>query len=129
MRTNDILQLFTPYIQRELSKLSAELSKTWDFQQFENGIMTLMNQLEACLISLTLSEFLTNPDTLTWLKLLGSKLGMRFKEYRVVNVRLCNGLQIPVTTPYFLKAKAKRGPKKRGQMGEGNTLDWQLWGF
>ena len=125
MRTNDILQLSTAYIQKELSRLSKELGETWDFEQFEKDVMALMNQLEACLIKVVLEELLTNPAILAWLKRLAGKLGMRFKEYRIVQVRLCNGLQIAITTPYFLKATPKRGKKKRGKMVEENTLGWK----
>ena len=51
MQTKTILQLFIPYIQRKVAKLSEELSKTWDFRQLEEGVMKLMNQLKTCLIA------------------------------------------------------------------------------
>ena len=129
MQTETILQLFTPYIQKEIAKLSKELNATWDFRQFEDGMMKLMNQLEACLIACVLDNCLTNADFLERLKLLGGKLGMYFKEYRTIRIRLCNGLQLSITTPYFLKAKSKRGRKKEAQMDEGSIWDWRFWAF
>jgi len=129
MQTNLILQLFTPYIQKEIAQLSKELNKTWDFRQFEDGVMKLMNQLEACLITCVLEECLTDFAFLMRLKVLAGKLGMRFKEYRTIRVRLCNGWQVTITTPYFIKAKPKRGRKKKGQMGGENILDWKFWVF
>jgi len=129
MQIDTILQLFTPYIQKEMRKLAEELGETWDFRQFEDDVMKLINQLEACLIACVLENCLTSADFLEQLKRLGGKLGMRFKEYRTLRMRLCNGLQLTLTTPYFLKAKPKRGRKKEGQMDRGSTWDWRFWAF
>lgn len=129
MQTNTILQLFTPYIQKEMERLSEELHKTWDFRQFEDGVRELMNQLEACITMCVLEEYLTDFNFLMQLKKLAGKLGMRFKEYRTLRIRVGNGLQISITTPYFIKAKPKRGRKKKGQMGGGNISDWRFWAF
>jgi len=129
MQTEAILQYFVPYIQREIAKLSEELSKTWDFRQFEDEMMKLMAQLEACLITCVLEERLTDPAFLKQLKLLGSKLGMGFKEYRRIRVRLCSGVQVTITTPYFLKAKPKRGRRKRGPNGRGKHLGLEVLGI
>lgn len=129
MQTETILQYFVPYIQKEIAKLSEELSKTWDFRQFEDEMMKLMNQLEACLIMCVLEERLTDPAFLMQLKLLGGKLGMRFKEYRTIRVRISSGLQLTITSPYFLKAKPKRGRKKRGPNGRGKHLGLEVLGI
>ncbi len=120
MQTDTILQFFTPFIQREIMKLSKELSNTWDFRQFEDGMMNLINQLEAILTVCILEDLLSDPSFLKLLQLLGSKLGMRFQEYRTLRIRLCNGLQATIATPYFLKTKPKRGRKKKGQMVGGS---------
>ncbi len=93
MQTDTILQLFAPFIQKETAKLSKELSNTWDFRQFEDGMMKLMNQLEAILTMCVLEDCLSDPVFLMLLKLLGGKLGMRFQEYRTLRIRLCNGLR------------------------------------
>ena len=122
MQTDFIIQFFTPYIQRETVQLSKQLSETLDFRQFEDGMKKLMNQLEACITVCVLEEYLTNPDFLAQLKRLAGKLGMNFKEYRTLRIRLGNGVQISITTPYFIKAKPKRGRKKKGQMGGENIL-------
>lgn len=125
MQTDSIIQFFTPYIQRETAQLSEQLSKTQDFRQFEDGMRKLMNQLEACITMCVLEEYLANRDFLRQLKRLAGKLGMKFKEYRTLRVRLQNGLGITITTPYFIKTKPKRGRKKKGQMGGGDILDWK----
>jgi len=122
MQTNFIIQFFTPYIQRETVQLSKQLSETLDFRQFEDGMKKLMNQLEACITVCVLEECLTNANFMMQLKRLAGKLGMHFKEYRTLRVRLSNGSQITIMTPYFIKAKPKRGRKKKGQMGEESIL-------
>ena len=125
MQTDFIIQFFTPYIQRETAQLAEQLSKMRDFRQFEDGMRKLMNQFEACITMCVLEECLTNRDFLMRLKRLAGKLGMRFKEYRTLRVRLQNGLAITITTPYFIKTKPKRGRKKKGQMVGGDILDWK----
>ena len=129
MQTDFIIQFFTPYIQRETAQLSKQLGETLDFRQFEDGMKKLMNQLEACITACVLEECLLNPDFLMHLKRLGGKLGMRFKEYRTLRIRLGSGLQITITTPYFIKTKAKRGRKKKGQMDGESILAWKFWVF
>jgi len=122
MQTDLIIQFFTPYIQRETAQLSKQLSETLDFRQFEDGMKKLMSQLEACITVCVLEECLINADFMMQLKRLAGKLGMHFKEYRTLRVRLGNGSQITIMTPYFIKTKPKRGRKKKGQMGGESIL-------
>src|SRR5918997_7085745 len=60
---------------------------------------------------------------------LGGVRGMRFKEYRRVTVRVGQGPGIEVVAPYFVKAGAKRGRKKRGPNGRGAQLGLEVLGF
>jgi len=129
MQTDFIIQFFTPYIQRETEQLAKQLGETLDFRQFEDGMQKLMNQMIACITACALEEWLTNPAFLRRLKRVGGKLGMHFKEYRTLRIRLESGLHITITTPYFVKTKPKRGRKKKGQMGEGSILVWKSWVF
>ncbi len=126
MQTDFIIQFFTPYIQRETAQLAEQLSKTRDFRQFEDGMRRLIDQFKACITMCILEERLTNDDFLMQLKRLAGKLGMKFKEYRTLRVRLQSGLEIMITTPYFIKAKSKRGRKKKGQMGGDSILGWKF---
>ena len=105
------------------------MGETLDFRQFEDEMHKLMNQLTACITACVLEDWLTNPAFLAQLKSVGSKLGMHFKEYRTLRIRLGSGLQITITTPYFIKTKPKRGPKKKGEMGGESILVWKFWVF
>ena len=129
MQTNFIIQFFTPYIQRETTQLAKQLSETLDFRQYEDDMQKLMNQLTACITAYALEEQLTNPAFLARLKSIGGKLGMHFKEHRTLRIRLGSGLHITITTPYFIKTKPKRGPKKKEEMGGESILVWKYWEF
>ncbi|MCP4252833.1 MAG: hypothetical protein GY775_05395 [Candidatus Scalindua sp.] len=129
MQINTIIQVFTNHIQIELRKLFVRLSETWDFRQFEDDLMTLVNQLEAFLTMYALENLFSDPVFLARLKLLGGKLGMRFQRHQILHVRLGNGLQIPVLSPYFLKTIPKRGRKKRGRNGRGKHLGLGILGI
>ena len=129
MRTDIILQVCSRYIQIEMTKLFAEYRKTFDSRRFEAGVRKLTDELAAWLLAAAINEILSNPDILERLKAMGSKLGMRFKEYRYLRVRLANGIQVSIRTPYFLKAKPKRGRKKKGPNGRGKHLGLEVLGI
>ena len=129
MQTNAIIQFFTPYIQRETAQLAKKLGETLDFRQFEDDMQNLMNQLMACVTAYVLEEWLTSPAFLMQLKSVGGKLGMHFKEYRTLRIRLGSGLYITITTPYFVKTKPKRGRKKKVPMDGESILVWKSWVF
>jgi hypothetical protein len=78
-----------------------------------------MQCLHAGVVGQVLTELLSEPSYLEALQRLGGRRGMRFKEYRRVTVRLGQGQGIEVAAPYFVKAGAKRGCKKRGPNGKG----------
>jgi hypothetical protein len=88
-----------------------------------------MDELEACLLAMALNTNLGSRRFLEQLKAVGSQLGMRYKEYRTLQVRLQNGLEVTVKTPYFIKAEAKRGRKKKGPNGRGRRLGLQVMGI
>lgn len=129
MRIEIILQWYSHYMQIEMSKLFEEYSKVWDTEQFERGIRKLVRELESCLIALAINQILSSDIFLANLKVVGGKLGMKYKEYRKVKVRLHNGMQVEIRTPYFIKAKAKRGRKKKGPNGRGRHLGLEVLGI
>ena len=113
MRTEIIIQVLTPHIQAAMERLLKEMTKTWDTGAFETGVRQIMDTVEACLLQIAWNEHLADAENLKRLKQWGAKLGMKFKEYRHLTLRLHSGKQIRVRSPYFLKAGAKRGRKKR----------------
>lgn len=127
MRIELILQVYSQYIQIEMTKLCAEFSETWDTARLEAGVSRLTDALAACLLAVAINEILARAAFLERLKAMGSKLGMRFKAYRLLWVRLQNGIEIEIRTPYFLKAK--RGRKKKGPNGRGKHLGLEVMGI
>ena len=129
MRTEIIIQGLTPYIQAEMGKLLEKLSETWDTGAFETGVRQIMDKVEAYLLQIAWNAHLADTGNLKQLKQLGAKLGMKFKEYRCLTIRLRSGQQIRVNSPYFLKAAAKRGRKKVDRMDAGSIWVWLVWGL
>lgn len=129
MRTEMIIQVLTPYIKGEMEKLLEEMTQTWDTGAFETGVGQIMDIVEACLLQIAWNEHLADVENLKRLKQWGAKLGMKFKEYRYLTIRLHSGKQITIRSPYFLKAAAKRGRKKVGRMDAGNIWGCPVWGL
>ena len=94
MRTEIIIQVLTPHIQAAMEELLRKLAETWDTGEFETGVRQTMDVVEACLLQVAWNEHLANAENLKQLKQLGTRLGMRFKEYRCLTIRLHSGKQI-----------------------------------
>lgn len=127
MRTETIIQIVTPFIQAKMAQLLADLGETWNVGEFETGVGQIMDVVEACFVQIALNAHLAEEANLKRLKQLGSKLGMRFKEYRKLRVRLQSGQQIEVDSPYFIKAERKRGRKNAAQTDAGGIWGCRAW--
>ena len=124
-----ILQAFLEKVKTKVAELEQELLATYNFMAFEKALTALMNDFSATLSQWLLQDFLSNPLVLVALKQVAARRGMRFKEYRSLNLRLINGQTITVSSPYFIKAPSKRGSKKRGPNGRGAHLGLGILGF
>lgn len=124
-----MLQDFVGHLEAKLDEWADRFRQGLDFAQLEAALSEEANNLCAKLLGSLLNEQLSDPDWLAELKHLGGRLGMRFKEYRWITVRLAQGPCIQVRTPYFIKARPKRGRKKRGPNGRGMHLGLDVLGF
>lgn len=129
MNTELFLQIIPIFVNKRVAELTQELSETYDFATFEQEILEMMSQVSTLLIAIVLTEIMTSPEYLAQLKQLAARKGMRFKEYRTVKVFLATGKTVECTTPYFVKAKPKRGRKKPGPNGRGSHLGFQVLGL
>ncbi len=127
--TTLFIQAMGFFVKTGVESLSRELEETLDFAAYERGLARLMNEISAFIVTIKLTELYASADFLEQMKALGAAKGMRFKEYRNARVRLANGEIIQVSTPYFLKARPKRGRKKRGPNGRGAYLGLDVLGF
>ena len=56
-------------------------------------------------------------------------MGYKYKEHRDLRVRVLEGVEVQVSSPYFIKKARKRGRKKRGPNGRGCHLLLEVLGF
>jgi hypothetical protein len=124
-----ILAQFAETIKDKMEEWSDGLNKNFDFNFIENILNLLLKVVSGQILQTLINDFLESKEVLKKLKLLGGQMGMRFKEYKKVRVRVYNGQTIEVTTPFFIKADRKRGRKKRGPNGRGSHLGLELLGF
>ena len=69
------------------------------------------------------------PDFLEVLKQIGAKRGYKYKGMREITLYTPGGGKCKIKSPYFLKAKSKRGKKKNGPNGRGCHLGLEVLGF
>jgi len=127
--TSLFVQVIGQFVKAKMEGLNRELEETLDFAAYERGLNEVMTAISGLIVSIQLSELYARMEFLEQLKVLGAAKGMRFKEYREVTLTLSNGQKIQVSTPYFLKARPKRGRKKRGPNGRGTYLGLDVLGF
>ena len=96
------------------------------YASLEVAVREALKPLEVLLLKPLLDKVLTSKELLSqtqdsW----AVTLGMRFKGYRQIAVRLGNGETIRVSSAYFSKAKAKSGRKvsERGVANEAAIWD------
>ena len=124
-----ILHEFADRLETTIEELQERLNKEQDFSEVERILGEQVDELLASVLARMLDRFHEESGLLARLKELGARLGMRFKEYRAVRIRLGTGKAIEVWVPYFLKARSKRGRKKRGPNGRGVYLSLEVLGF
>lgn len=107
-----MLQDFVSDLEAELEQWADELRPTLDFAELEEAVRERVHCLCAGLLEHLLNERLGEPEWWHELKRLGGRLGMRFKEYRWVTVRLGHGQQIQVRSAYFVKARSEEARAK-----------------
>jgi len=129
MMLEKMLQEFARHREVKLDEWASRLRQESDVAQLEGALIEEVDKLCGSLLEQLLNERLGDADWLVELKRLGGRLGLRFKEYRWVTVRLCHGQCARLRTPYFVKARPKRGRKKRGPNGGGAHLGLDVLGF
>ena len=129
MITNLFLQAVTQFVKVRIETLTQEMAETLDFATLEQELDELMRQVCTVISAIKLTELLTSAEFLAKLKQLGARKGMRFKEYRTITVYFATGKTTRIPTPYFIKAKPKRGRKKQGPNGRGSHLGLEVLGL
>jgi hypothetical protein len=125
LRVADLLQ----ELEGQLEQLRELLRTELDFAALEAAVTASLNRVVAGVLAQVLAPLLSDEAFLRSLKGLGGRLGMRFKDYREVSVRLGTGEVIRVRTAYFVKALPQRGRCRRGPNGRGAYLGLEVLGF
>jgi hypothetical protein len=125
----EILQQFVEEIKEKESEWLDQLKGEFSYEEIEREILDLVSDLFTRLAGSLLEEVLEDGEILKKVRQFGGKLAYRFVGYQEVTLRLANGKQLKVRSPYFVKAKPKRGRKKRGPNGRGCHLLLELLGF
>jgi hypothetical protein len=118
-------------VEKELAPLQRQLEQHLDFAQVERALTTLMATAIGKLLTDWLESLLGQADVVERLKALGAQCALRFKEYRLVHLRLSLGQVIEVRAPYWIKASPKNSRRrgKRGPNGSGRYLGLEVFGF
>jgi hypothetical protein len=98
------------------------LAQDLDFAGLEQAITAQMNALGAELVKQVVEALLVDEDYVERLKGLGGQRGRKFKEYRVVRVRLGTGQWIAVKTAYFIKAQPQSGKRRAKRQRRGGRI-------
>ncbi len=126
----NIVQDLARELEVKAEGLEELLRSSLDFTELERTLKETVDRHLGEMLRVVLGGLLTDKGFLERLRVLGGKLGMRFKEYRTVRLRLASGLVIEVRAPYFLKAAPKgRRRRKRGPNGRGASLGLDVLGF
>jgi hypothetical protein len=76
-----------------------------------------------------LSALLSSSDFLELLKQIGAQKGYKYKGMRERTIYTPGGGKCNIKSPYFIKARSKRGKKKKGPNGRGCHLGLEMLGF
>jgi hypothetical protein len=100
-----------------------------DFSQVEKSLHELLKGFAASVLQRILESYLNKQSVIKQLKVIAGRFGMRYKEYRQVQIHLFNGEKISVMSPYFIRVAKKRGKRKRGPNGRGSHMGLDVLGL
>lgn len=112
-----------------LPGLVENLEETLSFEAFERGLRGLTQEVIALVVAPVLNRVLCDEALLGRLRQAAGVIGYRYKEHRPLKVRVLEGVEVLVQSPYFTKKERKRGKKKKGPNGRGCHLLLDVLGF
>lgn len=124
-----IVDQITAQVNQKLPGMVSGLQEHLSFGDFEHGLIGLMQDVVGIVVSPVLNQVLQDEALLIRLRQAAGSIGYRYKEYRPLTVRVLDGVEVKVSSPYFVKKGRKRGRKKRGPNGRGCHLLLEVLGF
>ena len=116
-----ILDNFASQVKEKIAKLTTELKQTYDFQNVEDGVADLVDDVATAILQACLIEVLEDREVLLVLKEIGTHQGMKFHGFRKISVYVYTGQRVTIRSPWFVRTQKKRGRKKAGPNGRGST--------
>jgi hypothetical protein len=129
MQLTNIINEFSGGIEGKVLEMMEQIKTELDFIKIEEILGNLVKSLVAKILEWILNQVLREEQTLKGLKEVGGSKALKYKEYREISVRLGNGENIRVLSPYFVKTRPKRKWKKRGPNGSGSHVGLEVLGF
>jgi hypothetical protein len=126
---DSMVDQITAKVNQDLPELVRELHKGLSFGGFEHSLVSLMQDVVGAVVGPVLNGVLQDGDVLFRLRQAAGSMGYRYKEHRDLTVRVLEGVEVQVSSPYFVKEGRKRGRKKRGPNGRGCHLLLEVLGF
>lgn len=127
-----LIELITQESSTKIAKAGAEVQSflnCGDIQGATNTIRDLANSLEDLVWSSYLKMVFECKILLAGLRELGARKGLRFVSYQEIAITLPTGHKCRIRSPFFVKARSKRGRKKKGPQKRGEHLLLSLMGF
>ena len=107
----------------------SDLQESLSFADLEHGLIGLLQEVVGIVVSPVLNQVFQDEALLFGLRQAAGSMGYRYKEHRPLTVRILEGVEVEVSSPYFVKRGRKRGRKKRGPNGRGCHLLLDVLGF
>lgn len=134
---DDMKHISTDSISQHLISLVEDAFKTsceqilvfGDIQKAQSTISNICNQIMDVIWERYLTFIMEDQYFLTMLRFIGGQRAMRCVSYQPITVTLPGGTQCRLRSPFFVKARPRRGRKKRGPQNRGCHLALELLGF
>ena len=101
-------------VNQKLPKMVSDLQESLSFADLEHGLIGLLQEVVGIVVSPVLNQVFQDEALLFGLRQAAGSMGYRYKEHRPLTVRILEGVEVEVSSPYFVKRGRKRGRKKRG---------------
>ena len=116
-------------VNQNLPGMVSDLQESLSFGGFERSWARLIQDVVEVVVSPVLNEVMQDEGVLFRLRQAAGSMGYKYKEHRDLRVRVLEGVEVQVSSPYFIKKARKRGRKKRGPNGRGCHLLLEVLGF
>lgn len=130
--TNTIIELIAQPLSEKIKEVGSQIQDSLIHGAIQASTQ-IIRKLAVWFQDLIWKSYLTSllqcEIIMSWLRALGAQKGLRLVSYQQIWVTLPTGTKIQIRSPFFVKARPKRGRKKRGPQNRGEHLFLSLMGF